>query len=495
MSVRVRYAPSPTGLQHIGSLRTALFNYFYARSHGGVCVLRIEDTDQSRFDPRALDDIYETFRWIGVEFDEDPRQGGTFGPYIQSERRAIYSEHARQLLEKDMAYKCFCSPDRLEKLREEQQRGGLAQGYDGRCRDLSPEACAKLDAAGEPAVIRFKLPREGQTVVQDEVLGATKRRHRDISPDPILLKSDGLPTYHLASVVDDHLMEISHIIRAQEWLSSAALHQLIYEAFGWQVPAFLHLPMVLGKDGKKLSKRHGAASVSEFRGAGYLPEAVMNYVCTLGWSLEDREFFSREELEQLFARGRINKAPAVFDYKKLLWYNAHYIRQAGDERLTELCLPWLELPAPEAPAGAELLRRVMPLAKERLRTLADVSNVLGFLYRDVALESGGELLQKNQEAGQALEALRAIRAAFTTLSEMDDESLHAWFVGLAEKQGCGPGRVMLPLRVALTGSKASPPLADCIRLLGAETSLKRLDRAIELLTETETETETEPLSS
>ncbi len=514
MTVRVRYAPSPTGLQHIGSLRTALFNYFFARSHGGSCILRIEDTDRNRFDPRALDDIYETFSWMGMSFDEGPAQGGRYAPYIQSERHELYREYAHELIRRGLAYTCFCSPQRLEQLREEQKRKGAPQGYDGRCRNLPPELCREKEDAGLPAVIRFALPREGETLIEDAVLGTVRRAHRDMSPDPVLLKSDGLPTYHLASVVDDHLMEISHVIRAQEWLSSAALHHLLYEAFEWRAPVFLHLPMVLGKDGKKLSKRHGASSVAEFRREGYLPEALMNYVSMLGWSCANREFFTRNELEDFFVKGQIAKSPAVFDYRKLQWYNAHYIKQTSDDRLTELCLPIFKEGLTEERSGrsqdsaaasaaesgaaadinfpsAENLHELMPLAKERMRTLNDITAVLGFLYIDTI--PNAELFQNMKNAAQARAALQAVRDALSLsapdeaggavlpVDGADDEGFHAWFEELALRQQVGLGRVMLPVRMALTGSKASPPLLDCIRLLGRKTVLLRLDRGIKIL--------------
>jgi glutamyl-tRNA synthetase len=301
MSVRVRYAPSPTGLQHIGSLRTALFNYFYARSRGGKFILRVEDTDQTRFDPRALQDIYDTFAWIGIHWDEGPDVGGGYGPYVQSERSDLYREHAHRLVEEGKAYKCFCTSERLDALRAEQAKDKKGhQGYDRKCRSLSEAERAAKEAAGEAFVIRFKIPLEGETLVTDEVLGETRRKHVDINPDPVLLKADGFPTYHLANVIDDHEMAITHILRAQEWVSSAALHVLLYQAFGWEAPKFVHLPMVMGKDGSKLSKRHGSTSVIEFRRDGYLPEALVNYVTMVGWGYDEtREFFTIEELETL----------------------------------------------------------------------------------------------------------------------------------------------------------------------------------------------------
>ena len=265
MSVRVRYAPSPTGLQHIGGVRTALFNYFFARSAGGRFILRIEDTDQERYDERALRDIYETFDWLGIHWDEGPDVGGDFEPYVQSEREGLYRKHAAELIEKGLAYKAYETPEELEAMRE------ASGGYDRRSRDLSEEQRAAYEAEGRQPVVRFKVPLDGDTSFEDVVLGRVKRKNKDIPADPVLLKSDGLPTYHLANVVDDHYMQITHILRAQEWVPSGALHVLLYKAFGWEPPTYCHLPMVMGKDGQKLSKRHGATSAVEFRGRATSP--------------------------------------------------------------------------------------------------------------------------------------------------------------------------------------------------------------------------------
>ena len=506
--------------------------------------MRIEDTDQTRFDPAALEDIFETFRWMGIDFDEGPHRLAACGPYIQSHRSGLYSEYAQSLLDAGHAYKCFCSPERLARLRDEQQKANAqrtatqrtaahktaahktaahktaaqrtatqrtqkvgaqkapaqktgAQGYDRHCRELSREDWARQESAGKKAVIRFKVPREaGLLEMEDGVVGGVTWDHEDISPDPILLKTDGLPTYHLASVVDDHLMNISHVIRAQEWLSSTALHHLLYTAFDWKPPQFLHLPMVLGPDGKKLSKRHGSTSVLEFRREGYLPEAVLNYVMTLGWSLGDEELFSKENLAKVFAQGNINKAPAIFDYKKLLWYNAHYIREADDERLVNDCRPYFHAQTSGAHAqtsGADakmklpeqeiekIVLRVMPLAKQRMKKLSDIFAVVGFLYTDVSIRNVSELLQKNQDETEALAVCKECLQHVEELAAMDDKAVHDYFEEYAQRQGIGLGRVMMPLRMALTGSKASLPLAVCIRLLGPRTTHDRLSAAILLL--------------
>ena len=277
MNVRVRYAPSPTGLQHIGGVRTALFNYFFARTNGGKFILRVEDTDRERYSDESLQDLYDTLDWLGVKWDEGPVVGGPYGPYIQSERFAIYQEYAKKLVDMGKAYYCYCSAERLEALRQKQiEEKSPVQGYDGHCRDLTAEQRAELEAQGIKPVIRLKVPREGSTTFHDVLMGDITRENKDISPDPVLLKSDGFPTYHLANVIDDHLMGITHIMRAQEWIPSGPLHVILYEAFGWEVPTYCHLPMVMGNDGHKLSKRHGSTSVRDFRKKGYLPEALLN---------------------------------------------------------------------------------------------------------------------------------------------------------------------------------------------------------------------------
>jgi len=279
MEVRVRYAPSPTGLQHIGGVRTALYNYFFARSQGGKFILRVEDTDQERYSDESLEDLYSTLSWLGIKWDEGPIVGGPYGPYVQSERLALYQKYAKQLVDEGKAYYCYCSSERLEAMREEQQKSKSEnQGYDRHCANLTQEQRAEYEKAGIKPVIRFRVPTEGKTTFHDILMGDITCRNRDVSPDPIILKSDGFPTYHLANIIDDHMMKITHIMRAQEWIPSGPLHVLLYQAFGWEVPTYCHLPMVKGKDGQKLSKRHGDTAVRDFRKKGYLPAAILNYV-------------------------------------------------------------------------------------------------------------------------------------------------------------------------------------------------------------------------
>lgn len=487
MSVRVRYAPSPTGLQHIGGVRTALFNYFFARANGGTFILRIEDTDRERFHEEALEDLYETFRWLGIEWDEGPVKGGPFGPYIQSERSELYKSYARQLVESGNAYYCFCSSERLEQLREEQQKAKASRvGYDGLCRSIPLEEAERRIASGEKPVVRFKVPEEGSSSFEDILLGTVTRKNSDIPPDPVILKSDGFPTYHLANVVDDHLMRITHILRAQEWIPSGALHILLYGAFGWEPPIYCHLPMVMGKDGQKLSKRHGATAVREFRNAGYLPEAVINYISLIGWSLDgEREFFSKEELESLFSLEKINKAPGVFDYKKLEWFNGQYIRAMDDGELKERIIPFLVsgkvISDPPSAAELETVSNMIPLVKERMKFIPDAADICRFAFEEPEGYAASDLLAKKLDAAGTLEALKAARSIVEAMTEINDEEAEERFRQKSEELGLKLGQMLSPLRVAVTGSPVSPPLFESIRLIGIEKTLGRIDRGIELL--------------
>ncbi|WP_321992198.1 glutamate--tRNA ligase [Marispirochaeta aestuarii] len=487
MSVRVRYAPSPTGLQHIGGVRTALFNYFFARSQGGSFILRVEDTDRTRYSDEALQDLYDTFKWLGIRWDEGPDVGGDFGPYVQSERFDLYREYADRLLESGHAYRCYCTAERLEELRKSQKK---ATGYDRRCRDLSPEEekrlAEELKSQGQEPVIRFKIPLEGSTSFSDEIMGTITRKNRDINPDPVILKGDGFPTYHLANVVDDHLMEITHILRAQEWIPSGPLHVLLYEAFGWEPPKYCHLPMVMGKDGQKLSKRHGSTSVREFRNEGYLPEALLNYVSLLGWSYNDsREFFTREELEELFSLEKLNKAPGVFDYKKLAWFNGQYIRQTEDGELKEALIPFLVRDGIVSDPPTEDERRIIdnfiPLVKPRLKTLGEIAALVRFLFQDVEPEDPEIAVPKKLDLAETIGVLEAGRELISRLDSLGDEEMEEQFRARAQELEVKLGDMMGPLRVGLTGSTVSPPLIESCRLIGTDESLRRIDRLIAAL--------------
>ncbi len=489
MSVRVRYAPSPTGYQHIGGARTALFNYFYARSQGGQFLLRVEDTDQERTFDLALEDLYATMKWLGVDWDEGPGKEGECGPYIQSERRELYTKYALQLVEQGKAYYCYCTSGRLERIRKIQEQNSLAPGYDRHCRDLSDAEKAEAQAVGAKPVIRLKAPLTGSITVHDELLGDITRDAKDVSPDAILLKSDGMPTYHLANVIDDHLMGITHVLRAQEWVPSAPLHKLLYEAFGWHMPKLCHLPMVMGNDGQKLSKRHGATSVREFVAKGYLPQAVTNYISLLGWSYDDsREFFSLDELCQFFSLERINKSPAVFDYKKLDWFNGQYIRKMSDDELFEAVLPFLQketvqvnaasgeeigrLPAVLSATLSEkesgLLKQLIPLIKERMQLLNEVSGLVRFIFTAPKQYNADDAVPKKMSTSETLAILQGLVPLVQEIDGHDDDANEQRLRNHADKLGLKINQVLQPLRVAVSGSKVSPPLFESMRLLGQQ---------------------------
>ena len=484
MNVRVRYAPSPTGLQHIGGVRTALFNYFFARSNGGSFILRVEDTDRERYSDESLQDLYDTLDWLGVKWDEGPVVGGPCGPYIQSERLPIYQEYAKKLVDMGKAYYCYCSAERLEALRQKQiEEKSPVQGYDGQCRNLTAEQRAELEAQGIKPVIRLKVPREGSTTFHDVLMGDITRENKDISPDPVLLKSDGFPTYHLANVIDDHLMGITHIMRAQEWIPSGPLHVLLYEAFGWDIPTYCHLPMVMGNDGRKLSKRHGDTSVRDFRKKGYLPEAILNYVSLVGWSYDgEKEFFSREELEKCFSLEKINKAPGVFDYQKLGWFNAQYIRRKTDAELADLLMPYLKEAGLLDDSANDRLVAFVPGIRDRITLLSDIVPMVEFL-QDKGEPEAALLIPKKMDAAGTLDALKnvydVVKAGLG--AGKNDEELQQDLMDLAQKMGIKNAGVFNPLRTAVTGMAVSPPPFSCIRLLGCEESYRRIERAIKVL--------------
>lgn len=488
MEVRVRYAPSPTGLQHIGGVRTALFNYFFARANGGKFLLRIEDTDRERYQTEALDDLYSTLRWLGVSWDEGPEAGGEYGPYVQSQRTELYREYARKLVESGHAYYCYCTSERLEKLREKQQQEKKEFGYDRKCRDLTEEEQQVYKDAGIKPVIRLKIPLDGYTEYEDFLLGKMKKKNSDVNPDPILLKSDGFPTYHLANIIDDHFMKITHILRAQEWVPSIPLHVILYEAFGWKPPVYCHLPMVMGSDGQKLSKRHGSTSLRDFRAKGYLPEAILNYVSLIGWSYDDsREFFSREELEELFTLDKLNKAPGVFDYKKLDWFNGQYIRKKSDDELTALLMPYLVqaglVSEPVKPEEEAVLRNAVPLAKERLKYLSDIPEVIGFLFREPEIADPDELIPKKGSAEGSAEILRVLDSMTEQFISMTEEEIEPLLREKCGEIGVKLGDFLMVLRVAVTGTRISPPIVGSIKLLGGETTHNRIQKAIKILSD------------
>jgi glutamyl-tRNA synthetase len=496
MEIRDRYAPSPTGLQHIGGIRTALFNYLFARSQGGRFILRLEDTDRTRYDESFVRNLYDTFAWLGLSWDEGPDKGGPFAPYAQSERFGLYKQYALDLIEKGRAYYCFCSAERLERIRAEREAARSKDaGYDRQCRDIPPAEAAERAAAGEPCTIRLRIPlgrapgEAAATRFRDKLLGDIEWKNDDISPDPVLLKSDGFPTYHLANVVDDHLMGITHVLRAQEWLSSTPMHIILYESFGWEHPVFCHLPMVMGQDGKKLSKRHGATSIDEFRRQGYLPEALLNYVALLGASYEEgRDLYSLDELAARFSLDKLNKAPAVFDYKKLEWHNGQHIRMKSDGELAALVLPHSIAAGLFGPPGTEpnaeqrgAFTAAMSLIKERLILLSEATEKLRYLFSDPAIPAAQEFIPKKADLARTIGLLKLGRELTRPLAEAGEEEAEALVKAAAEKAEAKLGDLLMPLRVAVTGARVSPPLFGSLRILGAQRSLARVDAALAVL--------------
>ena len=474
MSVRVRFAPSPTGEIHIGSVRTILYNFLFAKQNGGTLVLRIEDTDQERYDPRSLPSIYEGLRWLGISWDEGPREGGPHGPYVQSERLPLYREHARQLVESGNAYPCFCSKERLDAMRAAQQQRKEITRYDRLCRAIDPKEAAER-AAGESHVIRLKVPDEGTIALDDLVHGRVEWPLASIE-DQVLMKSDGFPTYQLAVIVDDHLMGITHVLRGEEWLPSTPKHLLVYRAFGWDVPPHGHFPSVLGPDGKKLSKRHGSTRLGEFREQGFLPEALVNYLALVGWApgTED-EVFSMDDLVERWRTDQVQKAGGKWDYERLRWFNGVWIRKLSLDALLARLLPFLSAEWDQA-----LVRSVLPLIQERLHTLADAKPQIAFLFEDVTLEAV-RLLPKKRAVDETRALVARARAAVAGAEPFEHEPIETALKSLAESSGWKQGDVNMAVRLAVTGTNVGPPLYESIVLLGRERSLERLDRAVAAL--------------
>ncbi len=482
MTVRVRYAPSPTGDPHVGNIRSALFNWLYARHTGGTFIVRIEDTDQARLVPGSLDAILEALRWLGLDWDEGPGADAPHGPYVQSERLELYTEHAERLIAEGKAYHCYCTPERLDAVRKERQKARQPTGYDRRCRE--PEGAAQArNENPNPPVVRFKMPTVGNIIVDDFVRGEVTF---DVSllDDFVLLKSDGYPTYHLANVVDDHLMEITDVMRAEEWLPSAPRHRLLYEAFGYEMPRLIHLPLILGPDRSKLSKRHGAASVLEFREMGYLPDALVNFLALLGWSLDETsEVFSKNDLVRHFTPERILANPAVFNIEKLDWFNGLYIRGMADAELADALLPWLEdpahgLPADTVPVDRDYLASIVPLERERLKRLSEAPEMLSFFFEERLSYDASALVPKGLDAAGTQAALNAALATATDTEDWSVAALETAYRALAARLEVKTGQLFGAIRVAVTGRTAAPPLFDTLSVLGKERCVSRLRAAL-----------------
>lgn len=475
--VRTRIAPSPTGDPHVGTAYVALFNYAFARRHSGQFVLRIEDTDRKRSNPASEGIIFDALRWLGLEWDEGPDVGGPHGPYRQSERSEIYREHAERLVESGAAYPCFCTADRLKALRAEQRDKKLPIGYDGHCRSIPPEEARKRRQAGEPHVIRLAMPRQGESVVHDLLRGVIRFANTQID-DQILVKSDGFPTYHLANVVDDHLMAISHVIRAEEWISSLPKHIRLYEAFGWEPPVFCHLPLLRNADKSKISKRKNPVSLNYYRRAGYLPEALLNYLALMGWTMPDeREEFGLAELIANLDLADIRLGGPVFDLAKLTWLNGRYLRRMPPEEILERLRRDLY--------SDEHFLRILPLVRERIDTLEQFAEYsqfffVGELEYDEAARN--KLVLKGKTPPRSAKVLRLLlEEILDPLMEWNAESLETALRGFMEKADLTAKELFMPLRVAVTGRSATPPLFDTMAVLGKETCRRRLRSAVAVL--------------
>jgi len=485
-TVRVRYAPSPTGDPHVGNIRTALFNWLFARHTGGSFILRIEDTDQTRTVEGALDTILESLEWLGLDWDEGPSTGGPYGPYLQSQRLDLYHGEAERMVQDGNAYHCYCTPDELAEMRKEKQLRREPPGYNRRCRTLTPEQLRARESL--PHVVRFKTPLKGDPVTVHDVIRGDVTFELSTLDDFVMLKSDGYPTYHLANVVDDHAMRISHVLRAEEWLPSTPRHLLMYAALGFEPPIFGHLPMLLGRDRSKLAKRHGATSLLGYRDEGFLPQAMLNFLVLLGWSLDDKtELMSRSDLIENFSLERVGKSPAIFDTDKLTWMNGVYMRQVAEDEMAALIskavAPYMESFG-KALDTAYLLS-IVPLVQDRLKTLKpdEVWALISFFLVDDLEYETDSLVPRGMDRTATRAALEATDDALKPLSSFDAQTLEGVLRSLTEDLHLKTRELFGAVRVAVTGSSAAPPLFDTLAAVGRERVLRRLEQAAERLSE------------
>lgn len=480
-TVRTRFAPSPTGFMHIGNLRTALYEYLVAKSQGGDFVLRIEDTDRERYVEGAVDIIYNTLKVAGLQHDEGPDKPGEYGPYVQSERLNMYKPYAEQLIEQGKAYRCFCTKERLDSLKDDETPGG---GYDRHCRDLPQEEIDRLLAEGVPYVIRQKMPLEGSTTFTDAVFGEITVENSELQ-DQILIKTDGYPTYNFANVIDDHTMNITHVVRGCEYLSSTPKYNLLYEAFGWEVPTYIHLPLIMGKDAEgnvaKLSKRHGSTGFEDLIKEGYLPQAIINYVALLGWCPSDnQEMFTLDELTRAFSIDGISKSPSIFDYDKLEWFNGEYIRKMSPEEFTSYAMPYYK----EAVTSRELpWDKLCGILQQRVTRFTQIPEMIDFF--DKLPEYDAEMFV-NKKSKTNLEnapvMLKAVTDRLTALESWDKDSIHDCLISLAQELEVKNGTVMWPARIAAAGKKVTPGGAvEILEILGRDESLARLNLGLKKL--------------
>ncbi|MFQ5615103.1 MAG: glutamate--tRNA ligase [Anaerolineales bacterium] len=485
---RVRFAPSPTGRLHIGSGRTALFNYLLARQTGGQFILRLEDTDRKRYKPESEQEIIDGLHWLGIEWDEGFDIGGPYGPYRQTERKEIYQKYARQLAESGHAYYCFCTPQRLHELRQDQQKKKMQPRYDGLCRGLTPEEADTRIAAGESHVVRFKMPRRGTTTVTDAIRGDITVENRTLD-DYIIVKSDGLALYHLAVVVDDHLMKITHVFRTVEWLATFPLHVQLYKAFGWEQPAWVHPSVFLKPSGKgKMSKRDSAQMaksgqsifVTDLEALGYLPEAVVNWIVLMGWSYDDKtEFFTMDDLIEKFSIGKLNPAPAAINFSKFDHFNGLHIRSLNTDDLAARAKPFFERAGYQP--DDETLRKIAPIVQERIKTLDDAPIMAGFFFKENVTPPKETLIPRKTTPEEALAVAERALTILESLPDITHNNTEHPLRGLAEEMGLKAGQVFGVLRSAVTGQRVSPPLFESMEIIGREKVLERVRAAIEIL--------------
>ncbi len=491
-AVRVRFAPSPTGHLHLGGLRTALFDWLWARKTEGQFILRIEDTDRKRYDADSVTSLMQGLRWLGLEWDEGPDIGGPYASYVQTERREIYQKYAQKLIDRGHAYRCYCTSERLEAMRAEQRRNKRPTGYDRHCRRLADAMRTRREAEGIPSVVRFAVPEAGVTVFTDLLRGDIQVDNRQLR-DEVLLKADGLPTYHLAAMVDDFLMNITHILRGEEWLATAPLHKLIYDAFGWEMPVLVHLPVILDPSGKgKMSKRKRTvagkeylALAHEFRDAGYLPDAMFNFLVNVGWNFDpDQEVFGREEAIERFCLEDINPSAAALPYEKLDWLNSLYIRALPASELKKALLPFLSRQLQLSEDELETDRKLdilIPVIQERIKRLDEAAEWLDWAYLDadeISYSDPKLLIGRKLNAAQSIEILRVGASLLEEVDPFAAETIHQAFRQKAEALGVKAGGFFGPFRGAITGKKVSPPLFESIEALGRQETLRRIERAL-----------------
>ena len=483
--VRVRFAPSPTGLTHLGSARTALYNYLLGRQLGGKFILRIEDTDQKRFDASAEADLINSLKWLGLTWNEGPDVGGPYAPYYQSKRSDIYRKHAEDLVEKGSAFYCFCSPEELKVVREAQQKRHEQPHYSGKCRNIPPEEARQRVKNGESHVVRFKAPKEGHITVVDKLRGEITVENSKID-DMVLLKSDGFALYHLAAMVDDHLMEITHVLRSEEWLPSLPLHAHIYKSFGWEQPEWVHLSVFLKPGGKgKMSKRETeqmrltgqSIFVKDLANLGYIPEGVVNWIALMGWSYDDHtEFFTMHDLIDKFDLGKLNPSPAAIDFKKLDHFNGLHIRALAPKDLAKRLVPYFEKAGYTVDAGQ--LAPIIPIIQTRMTTLDEGPELAGFFFREEIAPPVEMLVGKDMTAAQSAAAVRKAVEILEVLPEFSAANAEAPMRAVAEELGLKAGQFFGILRNAVTGQEVSPPLFESMEIIGRDVVLGRLKRAI-----------------